>query len=50
MGCGQAVKFLASNLSLWVTGVLLPVDAGITAATGIGFSGLHDSASLEGGN
>lgn len=50
MGCGQAVKFLASNLSLWVTGVLLPVDAGITAVSGIEFSGLYRSSSLVGEN
>ncbi|KAE8381511.1 short-chain dehydrogenase/reductase SDR [Aspergillus bertholletiae] len=47
---GSAVRFLASDLSRWVTGIALPVDAGTTAATGIGFSGLHDSTSLGTGN
>ncbi|KAF5857631.1 hypothetical protein ETB97_005484 [Aspergillus alliaceus] len=40
---GCAVRYLASDLSRWVTGVALPVDAGTTAATGIGMQGLHDS-------
>ena len=42
---GAAVRFLASDLSRWVTGVILPVDAGTTAATGIGSKNLHDSTS-----
>ncbi|KAK6823267.1 hypothetical protein RU639_006117 [Aspergillus parasiticus] len=46
---GNAVRFLASDLSRWATGAVLPVDAGTTAATGIGFSGLHDSTSFGGG-
>ncbi|PYH81922.1 NAD(P)-binding protein [Aspergillus uvarum CBS 121591] len=40
---GAAVRFLASDLARWVTGVVLPVDAGTTAATGIGMQGLHTS-------
>ncbi|KAL3443710.1 short-chain dehydrogenase/reductase SDR [Aspergillus insuetus] len=40
---GSAVRFLASDLARWVTGVILPVDAGTTAATGIGMQGLHTS-------
>ncbi|KAK5102926.1 hypothetical protein LTS08_003728 [Lithohypha guttulata] len=31
--CGAAVRFLASEDSRWLTGVILPVDAGATAAT-----------------
>ncbi|KAF5521738.1 2-(S)-hydroxypropyl-CoM dehydrogenase [Colletotrichum aenigma] len=31
-----AVVFLASNHARWMTGVILPVDAGTTAAVGIG--------------
>lgn len=40
---GSAVRFLASDLARWITGVVLPVDAGTTAATGIGMQGLHTS-------
>lgn len=64
---GSAVRFLASDLSRWmtgkqanspsipkkfshlhtdaahITGVILPVDAGTTAASGIGIKSLHDS-------
>jgi NAD(P)-dependent dehydrogenase (short-subunit alcohol dehydrogenase family) len=40
-----AVRFLASDQSRWLTGVILPVDAGTTAATGIGSRNLHDSTS-----
>ncbi|KAF9010814.1 short-chain dehydrogenase/reductase SDR [Cyathus striatus] len=32
--CGLAVRFLASDEARWMTGVILPVDAGATAATG----------------
>ena len=32
---GSAVRFLASDESRWMTGVVLPVDAGATAAIGI---------------
>jgi len=30
--CGAAVRFLASDEARWMTGVILPVDAGSTAA------------------
>ena len=30
--CGAAVRFLASDESRWMTGVIMPVDAGSTAA------------------
>ncbi|KAF9456173.1 short-chain dehydrogenase/reductase SDR [Collybia nuda] len=30
--CGAAVRFLASEQARWMTGVALPVDAGVTAA------------------
>ncbi|TFK39590.1 short-chain dehydrogenase/reductase SDR [Crucibulum laeve] len=30
--CGNAVRFLASDEARWMTGVILPVDAGLTAA------------------
>ncbi|KAL2858499.1 putative tropinone reductase [Aspergillus pseudoustus] len=45
---GSAVRFLASDLARWVTGVVLPVDAGTTAATGIGMQGLHMSNLAQG--
>jgi len=31
--CGAAVRFLASDEARWMTGVVLPVDAGSTAGT-----------------
>ena len=31
-----AVTFLASDHARWVTGAILPIDAGATAAVGIG--------------
>ncbi len=31
--CGAAVLFLASGHARWMTGVILPVDAGTTATT-----------------
>lgn len=34
--CACAVVFLASDHARWMTGVILPVDAGATAAVGIG--------------
>ncbi|KAH7143531.1 hypothetical protein EDB81DRAFT_842789 [Dactylonectria macrodidyma] len=34
--CACAVTFLASNHARWITGAILPVDAGTTAAVGIG--------------
>ncbi|KAF2819231.1 NAD(P)-binding protein [Ophiobolus disseminans] len=40
-----AVTFLASNHSRWITGAILPVDAGATAAVGIG---LPKAASVNG--
>ena len=33
--CGAAVVFLASGNARWITGAILPVDAGATAAIGI---------------
>ena len=42
---GAAIRFLASDQCRWVTGVALPVDAGSTAATGIGMKNLHNSTS-----
>lgn len=36
--CASAVTFLASDHARWITGVILPVDAGATAAVGIGMS------------
>ena len=30
--CGAAVRFLASDEARWMTGVIMPVDAGLTAA------------------
>ena len=32
--CGAAVRFLASEEARWMTGVVLPVDAGAMAALG----------------
>ncbi|KAI8648177.1 hypothetical protein NCS57_01485500 [Fusarium keratoplasticum] len=40
-----AVVFLASNHARWITGAILPVDAGATAAVGIG---MPASASVNG--
>ncbi|CAH0050939.1 unnamed protein product [Clonostachys solani] len=40
---GAAIRFLAGDESRWMTGVILPVDAGATCATGIGIKGLHKS-------
>lgn len=31
---GAAVRWLASEESRWITGLILPVDAGVTAAVG----------------
>lgn len=44
--CAGAVVFLAGPHARWMTGVVLPVDAGTTAAVGIGMS---KSASVNGG-
>ncbi|KAB5529066.1 2-(S)-hydroxypropyl-CoM dehydrogenase [Coniochaeta sp. 2T2.1] len=43
--CACAVVFLASNHARWITGAILPVDAGATAAVGIGMT---PSASVNG--
>jgi NAD(P)-dependent dehydrogenase (short-subunit alcohol dehydrogenase family) len=32
---GSGVLYLASDLARWVTGITLPIDAGITAATAL---------------
>lgn len=44
---GCAVRFLASDEARWMTGVILPVDAGSTAAT----TGMSEgmSSTLAGG-
>lgn len=36
--CAAAVVFLSSSHARWITGVVLPVDAGTTAAVGIGMT------------
>lgn len=43
--CACAVVFLAGNHARWITGAILPVDAGVTAAVGIG---MPSSASVNG--
>ncbi|KAH7017098.1 hypothetical protein EDB80DRAFT_760566 [Ilyonectria destructans] len=43
--CACAVTFLAGNHARWITGAILPVDAGTTAAVGIG---MPASASVNG--
>ena len=43
--CACAVAFLAGDHSRWITGAILPVDAGTTAAVGIG---MPSSASVNG--
>jgi NAD(P)-dependent dehydrogenase (short-subunit alcohol dehydrogenase family) len=40
-----AVTFLASDHARWVTGAILPIDAGVTAAVGVG---MPKSASVNG--
>ncbi|KIW77179.1 hypothetical protein Z517_09625 [Fonsecaea pedrosoi CBS 271.37] len=40
---GSAVRFLASDCARWITGAILPVDAGATAAVGLGVPSLHDA-------
>ena len=37
---GWAAVYLASDESRWVTGVVLPVDAGLTVTTGITYQPL----------
>lgn len=44
---GAAIRFLAGDEARWMTGVVLPVDAGATAATGIGMSNLHSSTTAK---
>lgn len=43
--CAGAVVFLAGPHARWMTGVVLPVDAGTTAAVGVG---MDPSASVNG--
>jgi NAD(P)-dependent dehydrogenase (short-subunit alcohol dehydrogenase family) len=43
--CASAVVFLASDHARWITGVILPVDAGVTAAVG---TNLPKTASVNG--
>ncbi|KAJ9652506.1 hypothetical protein H2198_008254 [Neophaeococcomyces mojaviensis] len=43
--CACAVVFLASDHARWITGVILPVDAGVTAAVG---TNLPKNASVNG--
>ena len=43
--CATAVVFLVSDHARWITGAVLPVDAGVTAAVGIE---LPKSASVNG--
>lgn len=38
---GAAIRFLASDEASWITGVILPVDAGATAAVGLGHNMGH---------
>lgn len=38
---GSAIRFLASDEAAWITGVILPVDAGATAAVGLGHTMGH---------
>lgn len=45
--CAGAVVFLAGPHAQWMTGVVLPVDAGATAAVGIG---MPKSASVNAAN
>lgn len=33
--CAAAAVFLASNHARWITGIMLPVDGGLTSAVGI---------------
>ncbi|CAK7209639.1 hypothetical protein SCUCBS95973_000508 [Sporothrix curviconia] len=44
--CACAVVFLSSDHARWITGAIIPVDAGVTAAVGIG---MPKSASVNGG-
>jgi len=44
---GAAIRFLAGDEARWMTGVNLPVDAGTTAATGIGSKSLYTSNTLK---
>lgn len=38
---GSAIRFLASDEASWITGVVLPVDAGATAAVDVGHNMGH---------
>ncbi|CAM1503238.1 Fc.00g080140.m01.CDS01 [Cosmosporella sp. VM-42] len=40
---GAAIRVLAGDEARWITGVVLPVDAGTTSATGIGANNLYNS-------
>ncbi|RSL67680.1 hypothetical protein CEP51_012621 [Fusarium floridanum] len=40
---GAAVRFLAGDEARWITGIILPVDAGATSSTGIGADNLYIS-------
>ncbi|KAI1262444.1 hypothetical protein F5Y18DRAFT_397211 [Xylariaceae sp. FL1019] len=44
---GAAIRFLAGDEARWITGVVLPVDAGTTCATGIGMEGLNTSTTMK---
>jgi NAD(P)-dependent dehydrogenase (short-subunit alcohol dehydrogenase family) len=44
----QAVAFLASDAARWITGVVLPVDAGRTAGSAHPLSPRSDGAPLPG--
>ncbi|KAF8182588.1 short-chain dehydrogenase/reductase SDR [Pholiota molesta] len=46
--CGCAVRFLASDQARWMTGVILPVDAGTTAAPAGGAFGQGLASRTEG--
>jgi NAD(P)-dependent dehydrogenase (short-subunit alcohol dehydrogenase family) len=46
--CGCAVRFLASDQARWMTGVILPVDAGTTAAPAGGVFGQGLASRTEG--
>lgn len=43
--CAAAVTFLASDHARWITGAIIPVDAGVAAAVG---TQMPSSASVDG--